>query len=279
MRKPKRFVKKPGTGFSTKGLLLYVLPFLTIPAAIKAFAHGNISAIAVNVLGYGMYIFSAWLLRKGFVAEALYYQKRNTRPPKWPLKTFAAFIVAIATMMIAWIGAGGSFWVGLSFGLGAFLGMYLTYGLDPRAEKLVIGSHGYSAEEIAKTIDEAEGIISAIENSNDQINNREFNKQIKQICHLARDILEILEEDPGDIRRARKFLNVYLEGAQKVTNGYAKTHQESASEELDQNFRDVLATIEKVCVIQKNKLIEDDVFDLDVQMEVLATQLKREGVI
>ena len=96
---------------------------------------------------------------------------------------------------------------------------------------------------------------------------------------LAGDILKLLEEDPRDLRRARKFLNVYLDGAQKVTEGYAKTHARVAAPDLDDNFRRVLVTIEEVFQEQQQKLLETDITDLDVQIEVLATQLKREGVI
>jgi hypothetical protein len=41
----------------------------------------------------------------------------------------------------------------------------------------------------------------------------------------------------------------------------------------------VLDSIETVFKEQKEKLLEEDLFDLDVQMEVLATQLKNEGVV
>jgi hypothetical protein len=41
----------------------------------------------------------------------------------------------------------------------------------------------------------------------------------------------------------------------------------------------VLMTIEDVFQEQHQKLLEHDLMDLDVQIEVLATQLKREGVV
>jgi len=40
----------------------------------------------------------------------------------------------------------------------------------------------------------------------------------------------------------------------------------------------VLVTIEQVFGEQQQKLLENDVLDLDVQIEVLKTQLEREGV-
>jgi 5-bromo-4-chloroindolyl phosphate hydrolysis protein len=64
-----------------------------------------------------------------------------------------------------------------------------------------------------------------------------------------------------------------------VTEGYARLHQETQSKELEENYRRVLITIEEVFREQRQKLLETDIQDLDVKIEVLATQLKHEGVI
>ena len=64
-----------------------------------------------------------------------------------------------------------------------------------------------------------------------------------------------------------------------MTEGYAKTHQQASSGELEQNFRNVLESIESVFLEQKEKLIANEVFDLDVQIEVFTKQLKQEGII
>jgi len=278
-RQPKRFEKKIRGWFGSTGLLLYVLPFLAIPATIKAFITGNLAGIIINASGYALFLFAASLLRRGLIAETTYQEKRVTRAPKWPLKTGAAIVVALTTFLLAWLGAQHTFWVAIAFGLGALLGMYLSYGFDPHTEKTVTGYHGYSTEEITKTINEAESVILSIENANHRIRNAEFNNRIDRICDTARNILIELEANPSAIRRARKFLLVYLDGASKVTTGYASTHQQVASSELEQNFRNLLDSIETVFNEQKDKLLEEDLFDLDVQMEVLATQLKHEGVV
>jgi 5-bromo-4-chloroindolyl phosphate hydrolysis protein len=72
---------------------------------------------------------------------------------------------------------------------------------------------------------------------------------------------------------------VYLDNVQQVVQGYAKTHQQVSSQNLEQNFRQALDAIESAFQEQRQKLLEDDVFDLDVKIEVLTTQLKREGIM
>jgi 5-bromo-4-chloroindolyl phosphate hydrolysis protein len=277
-RRSQQFIR-PAHRPSGKGWLLLFLPFAAVPATIVAFAKENLMGIVVNAGGYALFIFAAWLMRHGASVEAEYHNSRVSRPPKWPLKTFAAVVAALATGLIAHLGAGHSPWMAAAFALGAFLGMYLTYGFDPRTRKTVAASGAYSADEIIETIDNAKKTIARIEQANGRIRNHEFNSRIRRICEVAGSILTMLEEDPRDIRRARKFLNVYLDGARQVTEGYADTHRHVVSDVLEQNFCNVLDTIEQVFEEQKEKLLENDVFDLDVQIEVLQKQLKREGVI
>ena len=73
-------------------------------------------------------------------------------------------------------------------------------------------------------------------------------------------------------------MNVYLDSALRVSESYARTHVQAPSAELETRFRNVLVTIEQVFGEQQRKLLENDVLDLDVQIEVLKTQLEREGV-
>jgi len=73
-------------------------------------------------------------------------------------------------------------------------------------------------------------------------------------------------------------LKVYLDGAQQVTEGYARTHSKNETHALEDNFRRVLTTIETVIAEQQLKLEENNLSDLDVNIEVLQMQLEKEGV-
>lgn len=276
--KPKIFVKQPGASYPGKGLLLFFLPLATLFAIVKAFASGHFLAIAVNAGCYALFLGGALLLRKGLAAETEYHKKKITYAPK-PYKKLAAGFIAGATGIIAWMGAHYPVGVSALFGLGAFLGMYLSYGFDPGREKKALGDHGYSTEEIVRTITEAEDTIDQIETSGRSLENSEFRDRLDRICQTARGVVAGLEEDPSDIRRTRKFLHVYLDSTRKVTEGYGKTQQKVGSTELESNFRKALETLETEFQRQQQKLLDDDVFDLDVQIEVLTKQLKRDGVL
>lgn len=264
---------------STKGLLMFLLPLPVLIAAIVALARGHLGALIGDALGYGLFLAGALLLRRGLLSANDYERRRVAKAP-WPLKTLGSALIALATGITAWLGAGHPLALGGAFGLAALLGCYLSYGFDPRTAKRLTDRDGIDVtDQVLQALEQAERSIAAIEQASHDIRNAELNARLRRIAQLARDILKLLEEDPRDLRRARKFLNVYLDGAHKVTEGYAKTHARVDAPELDDNFRRVLATIEEVFQEQQQKLLETDLTDLDVQIEVLTTQLKREGVI
>jgi 5-bromo-4-chloroindolyl phosphate hydrolysis protein len=277
--KTRRAVEDALQRYSPRGLLLYFLPIALIPATFIALGEGHVLKVLVNAAGFALYMLAAVCLRRGVQAEYVYHKSRIAGPPNPPLKTIAAAIAALATGMVAWLGVGHSLPAGMLFASGAFLGMYLRYGFDPRAEKRKItAAYGYSGDEIRQALEDSSRVIRGIEQANGRIRNAELNRRIERICDIADDILADIAADPRNFRRARKFLNVYLDGARQVTEGYAETHRQTTSEELEQNFRNVLETIESTFQEQHQKLLEEDAFDLDVKIEVLNTQLKREGI-
>ncbi len=264
---------------SAKGVLMFLLPLPVLAAAAVSLASGQLGPLVGDAAGYGLFLSGALLLRRGLLSEGEYDRRRIARAP-WPFKTLGGGLIGLATAVTAWLGVGHHPAIAAAFGLAALLGCYLNYGFDPRAAKRVTDGYGVdTTDQVLEALAQAERSIIAIEQAGRDIRNAELNDRLRRIAKLARDILKLLEEDPRDLRRARKFLNVYLDGAQKVTEGYARTHTRVAAPELDDNFRRVLATIEDVFQEQQQKLLETDITDLDVQIEVLTTQLKREGVI
>ncbi len=274
-----RYQQTPGQFPSPKGMLMFLLPLPVLFAVIASLARGSLGGLLGNATGYALFLVGALLLRHGLLTEAEYGRRRVAKVP-WPLKTLGGGVIALATGVTAYLGADQPLVMAIAFGLAALLGCYLNYGFDPMAAKRFTDRDGVDiTDRVLEALTQAERSIAAIEQSTRDIRNAELNSRLRRIVGLARQILKLLEEDPRDLRRARKFLNVYLDGAQQVTEGYAKTHARATAPELEDNFRRVLATIEEVFAEQQQKLLETDVSDLDVQIEVLTTQLKREGVV
>ncbi len=258
---------------------MFLLPLPVLIAALVALGRGHLIGLIGNAAGYGLFLAGALLLRRGLLSEAEYDRRRVAHAP-WPFKTLGGATIAAATGITAWLGVGHHPVIAVAFGLTALLGCYLYYGFDPHIAKRFTDHDGvYATERMLQALAQAERSIAAIEQAARTIGNVELNSRLRRIAASARRILTLLEEDPRDLRRARKFLNVYLDGAGQVIEGYAKTHERIAAPDLEENFRRVLITIEEVFAEQQQKLLESDINDLDVQIEVLAAQLKREGVV
>ncbi len=262
-----------------KGLLMFLLTLPVLLAAVVAMARGLLMPMVGNAVAYGLFLGGAWLLWRGLVSEGAYERRFVAKTP-WPLKASGGVLIGLGTGLTAWLGVGHHPGIAFAFGVVALLGCRLFYGGDPGAAKRVTAASGLdTTDQVLAALAQAERSIAAVEQSSRDIRQPELHQRLRRVAALAREILTLLEEDPRDLRRARKFLNVYLDGVQRVVEGYAKTYQRAASPDLDANFRRVLTSIEEVFQEQLQKLLESDIIDLDVQIEVLTSQLKREGLL
>jgi len=262
-----------------KGWLLLILPLPLVFAVLVSLGKGALGAVLTNSFGFALFIAGAILARKGFRIEQEYHRRKIARAPRIPYKLIAGMTVAFATGITAFNGVGYSLLNSLAFSIATLLGYYLLYGIDPRQDKMGSTIAGVTAKEVLDALEEAENTIESIEAAAAKIGHRELRLRLNRITTQAQAVLRAIEEDPKDLRRARKFLVVYLQSTQQVTEGYARTHKKAGSQQLEDNFRRVLDSIEHTFKEQQEKLLKNDVFDLDVQIEVLQAQLKREGIL
>ncbi len=265
--------------YGIKGLLLYFLPFPTLIAAIISLLRGNIYDTLVTGGAFAAYMIAATIARHGFKLEGEYQRRKIARAPKTPFKTVAGIFTGVTTGLLAWLGADYSILQSVLLGAATFLGFALSYGLDPRQDKSGNISIGVTVEEIINALEGAEIRIKAIDKARLSIPNPDYSQRLTRITDQARKILTSIEDDPTRLSRARKFLKVYLDGTQKVTEGYARSlkNHSGTTTVLDTDFGRVLDSIEQTFEEQHTKLLENDNFDLDVQISVLEQQLKREG--
>jgi len=258
-----------------KGTLLFLMPLPVLIAAIIHLVKGQIIASVIAGALFAGFMVAAIVARHGFKLESRFKQKKLAKAPGTPFKSVAAFILSITTGLTAFLLSDYTLFASILIGLVTILGFYLAYGLDPRRDKTGNISLGVSADEVFEALEAAEIKINTIEKARKNIRNINFDQHLKRIIDKARGILALIEEDPKDLDRARKFLKVYLDGTARVTEAYAKTHgKEATTDVLDNNFQEVLDSIEKTFDEQHKKLLKNDQFDLDVKIDVLKTQLK-----
>jgi hypothetical protein len=262
-----------------RALLLFVLPSPLVLASLIALGAGRFGDMLADAAAFGLCMLGAVLTRRG-IQRAFAPQPRRAASNKAPvsLKNLGAGAVAAGTGVAAYFGVGHGPAISLAFSGIALIAFHLLYGLDPLRPPWRRESMRRADDALAATLEEAESRILSIERAAGRIRNTELRLRLGRIATQGRDILGMIERRPGELRRARKFLTVYLEGTERVTQGYAATHRVAESSELEQSFRSVLTTVEEVFGEQQKRLLETDLMDLDVQIEVLNRQLKREGI-
>ena len=192
------------------GWLLFLLPLPLLWKVLITLGKGEFGAFLISVIALGVLLLGAWLTRRG-----LYQAKRRPMSSSVPLKSIGGAIIAAGTGLTALI-AGHNLAIAICFGAAALLGFYLTYGFDRRIKLS-------SDKDVAAALEEAYRKLERLDVAGDNIRSRDVRDRLRRIVGWGERILDRIGDDPEDFRRARKFLNVYLDGAQQVTDKFART--------------------------------------------------------
>ena len=265
----------PGTTLlkRTKGTLLYLFLLPLFVAVVLALLQTNIHAFLLNSLAFALFFATAKLSTKGFAQEFEYLHSTLTKAPKIPYKTIAAFMLGGSTFFTAWVAGGKPFISALFLAVIATLGYYLYYGFDPKKDKLDnLGD--VSAEFVLETIGEAKTKLNNIEKHKDQIEDTFLYGKLDIAMTKAKNILETIQEDPKDIRVARKFLIVYIDGVAKVTDSYVSMDEEDINSETKERLYGLMDDLDIRFDKELERLKNNNQFDLDVHIDVLKEQIK-----
>ena len=261
-----------------KGTLLFILPIPLLIGALVGLGAGRLDAVLADGAIFALFMAAADLTRRGLRAEHAEQILRFTRLQRVPLKTIGGLLTGLATGLAALVAVGQGWGMSLAFAAVAMLGFHLLYAFEPLGRPRALSSKDERVRTVAAALAEAERKLIDLDRATIAIANPELKARLLRIGAQGRSILNQIADRPTDLFRARKFLSVYLDGVKQVTDGYARTHRLVDSRELEQNFRNVLVTVEEVFDQQQRRLLSTDVMDLDVQIEVLKKQLEREGI-
>jgi len=261
-----------------KAAVLFVLPLPLFLAFVVALFMGEPARIA-SIAGALTALFAAAFLSwRALVAEARYFLGQRLDPPAVPLKLVSTVLTAVGAGLAAAAGGHGIAGVG-AFAALAAIGYVCFYGRDPKRHRIELPTlPGVDRDAVMAQLKQAYGRLQGIEAAARAIAVPEFRERLDRINAIGTRILTEIERDPRDASRARRFLNVYLDSAERITTEYARTHRQIRSRPLEQNFRELLVEMERTFETQHQKLLENDALSLDVEIEVLNARLKREGI-
>jgi 5-bromo-4-chloroindolyl phosphate hydrolysis protein len=263
-----------------RGWLLKIWAGLFVWPLFLALVRGSFREVFAYVLAIGLLYLGGKSVERGSREAALNGGRVLAQSPT-PWKLIGSLAAGAAAAMVS-LGSGDHVAMGLLYGALVTGASILTYGLDPRADRSAIEAAasraGIRSKEVIGALEEAHRKVRGIEDASQSLHSRELKARLDRICRQARTILVQLEQDPKNLTRARRFLVTYLDGTRDVVAKYAAQQRDLSDTALAENFRRVLTTIEQVFDEQEEVLKQDDRLDLEVQIEVLETQLKREGV-
>jgi hypothetical protein len=261
-----------------RGTLLYLLTLPAALASVAQLAGGDPGGALAGLAALAAIGAAAWCNRRALVDDLVAPDRRYTRGSGPLFKYLAAGSLGAGTALMAGGAADHGMVTALLFAALSVTGYHLLYRLPAPARLLAPPRQTGGDRKLHKMLSEAEGQVLAIEKAALGIGNHELAQRLQRIAGQGRAILDLIAARPEERFRARKFLNVYLEGAERVARRYARTHPVARGRELEQNFRNVLVEIEQVFATQLELLSKQDVADLDVQIAVLWRQLQREGI-
>jgi len=250
-----------------------------VPAAVlMLFSLGaGASALVMGLIGAGLWVGSAVMLREGLKAEAAYAARKVARRPALPRKILAALLCGLGGAVGAWSSEPGVVAAAL-YGLACSGLHFAAFGVDPLSDKGVAGVDEFQSSRVARVVDEAETHLAAMKDAVLRAKDRQVELRVDQFQSVARDLCRTVEEDPRDLTAARKYLTVYLMGARDASIKFADIFARSGDARARADYLALLDDLEQNFAARTEKLLLEDRGDLTIEIDVLRARLEREGV-
>ena len=257
----------------TGAMLLYVmLAPLFVSVMVSLFA-GNYRLFLLKLGGFVLWSVAAALVGRGIRAELDYEEAALAKAPSIPYKTAGAVLLGLGVFYLGWLVGGASLLHALFVALLAGAGTLLYYGMDPREDKLP-ESGDVNPELLFQSLTEARDTLEKIRIHAKEIHDLRLHREVEHAIDKAEHILDTIAEDPKDLRVARKFLVVYVDGVARVTERYLALEESEIDEETKERLYTLLREVQERFDKELERLKANDRFDLDVQIDALRQQIR-----
>jgi hypothetical protein len=262
---------------AVKTAALFLLPAPLVLAVVAALIAGELNRLTLASAALACLWGAGVLALQAVAGEARYFLGEQTDPPTIPFKLLSAGLTALGVALAA-VAGGHAASGALVFAALGVVGHVAVYGRDLRPPRIQVAVvDGVDAAAVTQQLKRAYGRLRGMDAAARAITTPEFRERLARISGIGRSILGAIEHDPTDAARARRFLHLYLDSAERVTTEYARTHSHVRHQPLDEKFRELLVDMERTFAEQRRALVERDLLSLDVDIEVLHARLTREG--
>ncbi|MFC0340968.1 5-bromo-4-chloroindolyl phosphate hydrolysis family protein [Paracoccus niistensis] len=252
------------------------ITFMASPFLLTAFFQGDPVVMATSLAGFGITAGAMWMTREGLQAEAAYDARRVARRPAIPRKLFGGVLTGLGLAVgSAEPGAlGGALAIGFT---GSIL-HWLTFGPDPMSDKGMEGVDSFQQDRAARMVEEAEKHLAGITDAIKRVGDRRLEARVGMFAATARHLFDGVEQNPGALAAARRYLGVYLIGARDATVKFVDLYSRTRDEGARAQYEALLGDLEAGFQAVTQRLHQGGRTDMDIEIQVLRDRLAREGV-
>ena len=136
-------------------------------------------------------------------------------------------------------------------------------------------------EALGRKLEEAREDFESIRVSMDSIEDPELKKESERLHRTAGTILAYLEENPQKIPQARRFIDYYQDTASALLKKYVKLQEKGLRTReamaLTLQTRQAMETLNRAFEKQLEKLMQNELFDMEADIRLLKQTMKMEG--
>ncbi|HNR88989.1 MAG TPA: 5-bromo-4-chloroindolyl phosphate hydrolysis family protein [Spirochaetota bacterium] len=172
--------------------------------------------------------------------------------------------------------------VSLLAALGGYIAGLIIFRRRARPEGVEILSGGVSQSDLRATLAEGSRKLNEMRSYGMRIRNAEVKRKVYDICAVVERIYDNFKKDPKDIKAAKQFLSYYFDAVINILKRYVElSSQPVQSAEVKASLEKaegILDSIHRAFEAQYDKLLRDDVLDLETEIKVLKNMITMEGL-
>lgn len=138
-----------------------------------------------------------------------------------------------------------------------------------------IVAEGMTRSDMEETIKNGRKLTAGMRQATQRLSQLEIRQEVDDLCRIAESMFDMLKKDPKDLRIVKQFITYYLEPTHKIIVKYAelattRPMPADAIETLERTEKS-LKGIRTTFLQQKEKMLSNDVMDLDTEIKVFET--------
>ncbi|NLP00645.1 MAG: hypothetical protein GX386_10210 [Clostridiaceae bacterium] len=164
-------------------------------------------------------------------------------------------------------------------GVIGWLVVILFFSKKERDNAIIV--EGMTRSDIDETIKKGRKLTGGMRQAIKRLSQLEICKEVEDLCRIAESMFDLLKKDPKDIRIVKQFITYYLEPTHKIIIKYVelattRPMPADAVETLERTEKS-LKGIRTTFLQQKEKMLANDVIDLDTEIKVFETLANNYG--